>query len=662
MNSFLGLENIPVRIESSPESSSHRTPRLLLELEPRGRSFLHNLADFLLRRRPTAFATTSPPAPFWPDVFVTHRLPWGAFAESFMYHAIVIAMAWGLTTLFARHPQVAQQRPFDPADVIYYSPLEYLPPLDTGSTKLARPQKGEPEFAKQPILSVPPESDNRHQTIVTAPDIKLTHDVQTPNVIAWGSRTVPVPFSATERTPAPLPALPNQIVAPVPQLDQAAQRNLASLSQPIVAPPPEVDPRNVRAVASLVIDVIAPAPDPTSQPSRRAPSAPQPSVVEPPPALNSASARRLGDIHIAPSEVIAPAPKLPVSAQRTLPTLRGSGNANAVVPPPPALDAASGATGAGSSRTARGRAALEHPGQQVVPPPPSIPGAHSSDSGGRVIALGIHPSIALPTDLPQGNRRGTFSATPGGKPGASGTPDIRGDNSAGTDGDGLPRATNRNGAGTDSHLGVPPGLHVGAPAQPPTSPAAGGTPSSTNSSGSAGDPNGTIASAVAPPKPAVPPASASASARAPKVTIVDNPSPLEQQVFAGRRLYSMTLNMPNLNSAGGSWVIRFAELNSSGDKGELTAPIAEHKVDPAYPIQLMRENVSGTVTLRAVIKNDGSVSNIRVVNGADQRLDRYAAQAFSRWHFLPATKNGATIDVEAIVLIPFRPILKNSPF
>jgi TonB family protein len=143
---------------------------------------------------------------------------------------------------------------------------------------------------------------------------------------------------------------------------------------------------------------------------------------------------------------------------------------------------------------------------------------------------------------------------------------------------------------------------------------------------------------------------------------VDNPTPLELKVFGGRRLYSMTLNMPNLNSAGGSWVIRFAELKSDNDQpGELSAPIAEHKVDPAYPIQLMQENVAGTVTLRAIIHADGSVGDIHVVQDPDVRLGRFAADALSHWHFHPASKNGSNVEVEAIVMIPFKPILRK-PF
>jgi TonB family protein len=130
---------------------------------------------------------------------------------------------------------------------------------------------------------------------------------------------------------------------------------------------------------------------------------------------------------------------------------------------------------------------------------------------------------------------------------------------------------------------------------------------------------------------------------------------LEKKVFGLRKFYSLTLNMPNLNSSGGSWVIRFAELKDDGQKGELTAPVATHKTDPAYPLELMRHNVQGTVTLRAVIHSDGSVGDVSVLRSVDDQLDHYACAALSRWRFLPATKNGNAVDLEAVVMIPFRP-------
>ena len=131
---------------------------------------------------------------------------------------------------------------------------------------------------------------------------------------------------------------------------------------------------------------------------------------------------------------------------------------------------------------------------------------------------------------------------------------------------------------------------------------------------------------------------------------------LEKKVFGDRKFYSMTLNMPNLNSAGGSWVIRFAELKEDSAHGDLVAPLATRKVDPGYPAELMRRNVQGTVTLYAVIRSDGSVGEVRVLRGVDERLDEYARIALSHWHFHPAMKNGYAVDLEAVVLIPFRTI------
>jgi TonB family protein len=658
MSSLLGLENLSVRVKPGPGTAPHRGLTLLVDLEPWGLSFRRNLADFIWRRHPPAITTTSAPAAFWPDVFVAQPLPWSAFAESILYHGVMIALVWGLSSLFASRPQIAKQRPFDSSDVIYYSPSEYLPPLDTGKSRAAQPRKGEPAYARQPILSVPPEADNHRQTIVTPPDIKLTHDVATPNMVAWGNQNIPVPTAATERKPLPVPTLPSQIVAPVPDIDQAARRNAATLSPSIVAPPPDVDPGRVRATASLSIDVVAPAPDAMAAESRRPVRSPQSSIVEPPPAINAARVRKLGDLNVGPSDVVAPSPQLPIAAQRALTSL--GGGAKAVVLPPPSLDA-SGEPG-GSGRTAGGKRTPAGFGQtdaQVVPPPPSVQGSRSSEGSGRLIALSVNPSVAPPPTPPQGNRRGTFAAGPDGKPDAPGTPNFRASNTAATGGFG--GNGTETGTGSGALHGAPPGLHVGAPDHAATS-AIAGDPGAGGGNAAGNTPGTRVSNSADAPREI---ASASPSPRphGPRVDLVDNPTPLELKVFAGRKLYSMTLNMPNLNSAGGSWVIRFAELKSDGDQpGQLSAPIAEHKVDPAYPIQLMEENVAGTVTLRAIIHADGSVGDIHVVQDPDVRLGHYAAEALSHWHFLPATKNGASVDVEAIVMIPFKPILRRKPF
>jgi periplasmic protein TonB len=90
--------------------------------------------------------------------------------------------------------------------------------------------------------------------------------------------------------------------------------------------------------------------------------------------------------------------------------------------------------------------------------------------------------------------------------------------------------------------------------------------------------------------------------------------------------------------------------------------VATQKVDPAYPLEMMRRNVQGTVTLYAVIRNDGSVTDVRVLRGVDDQLDQYARAALAHWRFRPATKNGNAVDLEAVVLIPFKPVRGKSSF
>ena len=116
----------------------------------------------------------------------------------------------------------------------------------------------------------------------------------------------------------------------------------------------------------------------------------------------------------------------------------------------------------------------------------------------------------------------------------------------------------------------------------------------------------------------------------------------------------MTLNMPNLNSSTGSWEIRFAEMETGKKIGDLLAPVAMEKSDPGYPLELIRSNVHGMVTLYAVIGADGKVAAVRVLNSPDDRLDSYAEKALSRCKFAPAERAGKPVALEAVVRIPFR--------
>jgi TonB family protein len=136
------------------------------------------------------------------------------------------------------------------------------------------------------------------------------------------------------------------------------------------------------------------------------------------------------------------------------------------------------------------------------------------------------------------------------------------------------------------------------------------------------------------------------------------PGAKPEQIFATKKMYTMLVNMPNLNSATGSWILNFSELHSSsaaphGSSTDVSGPSPIKKSDPRYPPTLVNEHVEGEVVLYAVIRADGSVDSVELVRGLDQQLDANAMEALSQWKFRPASRQGTPVDLEAIVHIPF---------
>ncbi|HEY8715160.1 MAG TPA: energy transducer TonB [Candidatus Acidoferrum sp.] len=131
-----------------------------------------------------------------------------------------------------------------------------------------------------------------------------------------------------------------------------------------------------------------------------------------------------------------------------------------------------------------------------------------------------------------------------------------------------------------------------------------------------------------------------------------------EQVFAAKKTYTLLVNMPNLNSATGSWILNFSELRASSSaprvtSADLSGPAPIRKSDPKYPSTLINEHVEGEVVLYAVIRADGSVDSVELVRGLDEQLDNNAMQALAQWKFRPASRQGTPVDLEAIVHIPF---------
>ena len=594
------------------DGATPEPPGFVLELTPWWEVFLSNLRDFVSPKRLPAAAIPSIQGDFLADVFIDQKVPWAAIRQSVLCHAFVIVVIVGLSQSPLLKPRTVEPKsPFDNTTITYYSVSEYLPPLEMKAEPAKESRRGDPEYAKQEIISIPRSADNTRQTIVAPPQVRIDKDVSLPNILSWEPDRVPLPAEAV-RANLRAPRIGELPVVPPSPTVQAAL-NLPRVGDVSPVQPTVTGEAKLTLPAELMRHTVVPPSPEVGGSLTKLPNVPLPSALQPSLAADAVR-RRPGELNVGQMQGAIADPVLPVPEQQAI---------------------SSHALAQAASR-GRSVAPLVAGGQPVPPPVEASGGTGSSQGVGQFVALNLRPApVTGPIDIPHGNRQGAFAATPIGRPGASGTPDIHGDGKS-------------NGPGGRAMPGeaTGPSLRIGP----------GDGPSELSKSG-------VVVSGPTPPStPAKPSAPLFASLKRPSVEDLARQSQpisagprddVEKSVFGVKKYYSMMLNMPNLTSAGGSWVIRFAELHEASRTGELTAPVAIAKVDPAYPTELIRDRVEGTVTLYAIIRADGSVSEVRVLRSVDSRLDENARIALSKWRFRPGTRNGAAVDLEAVVQIPF---------
>ena len=126
--------------------------------------------------------------------------------------------------------------------------------------------------------------------------------------------------------------------------------------------------------------------------------------------------------------------------------------------------------------------------------------------------------------------------------------------------------------------------------------------------------------------------------------------------LAGRVVYAIAIQMPNVTSYSGSWLVWFAERQPlpGAPPADMRSPVPLRKVDPKYVAAAAAERVEGIIRLSAVIRRDGHVDEISLIRHLDDRLDRTAEEALGKWQFTPALRNGVPVEVDAVFEIPFR--------
>jgi periplasmic protein TonB len=80
--------------------------------------------------------------------------------------------------------------------------------------------------------------------------------------------------------------------------------------------------------------------------------------------------------------------------------------------------------------------------------------------------------------------------------------------------------------------------------------------------------------------------------------------------------------------------------------------VREVKAD--YTEDARRRGVEGEVLLEIVVRRDGSVGDVRLVNGLPDGLNDRAMAAVRQWRFSPARRLGQAVDVIVEVAVQFK--------
>jgi hypothetical protein len=124
------------------------------------------------------------------------------------------------------------------------------------------------------------------------------------------------------------------------------------------------------------------------------------------------------------------------------------------------------------------------------------------------------------------------------------------------------------------------------------------------------------------------------------------------------KIYTVFIAMP-----GKSWTLQYCQSghaaapavaqNSSVVRMEqgLVPPDAESRFDfKRLPVPFEKKNKP--IVLKGVIKEDGTIGDLKVYQGIVPEMDEAARVAFSKFKFKPAIKEGKPVAVDMLVGIP----------
>jgi protein TonB len=82
-------------------------------------------------------------------------------------------------------------------------------------------------------------------------------------------------------------------------------------------------------------------------------------------------------------------------------------------------------------------------------------------------------------------------------------------------------------------------------------------------------------------------------------------------------------------------------------------PVPVRTVAPDYPDELRRDGVSGVVTVKCTIDEQGNVVEPSIEKSSNGAFEKPALAALKKWKFKPAKQDGAPVPTKVSIPIKF---------
>lgn len=86
----------------------------------------------------------------------------------------------------------------------------------------------------------------------------------------------------------------------------------------------------------------------------------------------------------------------------------------------------------------------------------------------------------------------------------------------------------------------------------------------------------------------------------------------------------------------------------------ITPPAIIREVKPDYTEEARRRGLAGDVVLEIIVRADGTVGSVKLLQGLGSGLDQRAIDAVRQWRFSPARRFGTPVDVVVEVAVEFK--------